>query len=357
MFPLQSFPESKFSFGLKRLCFLLIIPLLVLSSCNNGEKLPYVSNIKISLQTRRLDVDLAQLDTNRLSMGLQQLKQKYPDFLDFYLDTLMGFGIHSNYVDTNQAIVHGLKNFLTQHDYRGLFDTVAKHFPDTKEVDEQITKGYQYMKYYFPDFQVPKIIYLVSGLNNWAAFTVGNNIMGIGLDMFLGDQYPFYRSVGLPDYMDTHLRPSYIPVAVFSATYQDMHPFVNEGRTLLDMMIQKGKQQYFLSKVLPFVDDTTRLGYTGRQLEWCNKSEAQVYNFFVRENLFYETNWEKVLRYVNDAPSATGMPAESPGNIGSWEGLQIVKAYMGKHPKTTMDELFKDSDAEQFLLASGYRPK
>src|SRR6185312_3372915 len=105
---LPSFRGVRFSVDLKRFCFLLVFPLSILNGCNNGEKLPDVSNIKISLQTRRLDQDLAKLDTNKLSAGLQQLKQKYPDFLDFYFDTLMGFGIHSNYVDTNQAIVHGL---------------------------------------------------------------------------------------------------------------------------------------------------------------------------------------------------------------------------------------------------------
>jgi hypothetical protein len=330
---------------------------IVLNGCKSGEQQPDVSGIKIDMKTQRLDRDLAAIDTNHIGAGLQQLKTKYPDFLNFYLDTLMGFEIRGNYVDTAPGIKLGLKAFLTHKDYRGVFDTVMLHFPDTKKTDEALVKGFQYMKYYFPQYKVPQVIYLVSGLNNWGAFTYGDNTVGIGLDMFLGKEYPFYRSVGLPDYMNTHLRPAYMPVAAFSAIYTGMHPIVMDNRTLLDMMIQKGKEQYFINKVLPFVDDTTQLGYTQKQLEWCGQNEAMVYNFFIRENLLFATELGRVARYINDGPNSTGMPPESPGNIGSWLGLRIVMAYMQQHPGTTMEQLFAETDPQQFLAASKYKPK
>src|SRR5690606_11014322 len=95
------------------------ITLLILSalpfaffSCSNNNT-PDVSNITVDIESSRLDKDLYALDTNNLGSGLAALQSKYPGFLNFYLDTLMGFGINGNYNDSNPAIQKGLKTFLT----------------------------------------------------------------------------------------------------------------------------------------------------------------------------------------------------------------------------------------------------
>jgi hypothetical protein len=337
---------------------LLITFMVIGAGCGNADKAPDVSNVKLTLQSQRLDKDLAALDTNNLGLGLQQLKSKYPDFLDFYLDTLMGFSISGNYDNEHPAIQKGLKVFLTHKQYRAVFDTVAMHFPDTKQLDGKLESAFRYMKHYYPRFKEPKVIYIVSGLNNWAAFTVGNEIMGVGLDMFLGGGYPFYKSVGLPDYMTNKLSPDYMQVAVMQAIYENMIPFRPEGSNLLEMLIQKGKEMYFIKKMLPDVPEAVRFGYTETQLEWCKQNEALVYNFFIQGNLLYEKDWQKILRYVNDGPTSAGMPSESPGNIGSWLGLQIVDAYMKNHPGMPLDKLtWEQIDAQQFLQSSGSKPR
>ena len=330
---------------------------LVLPGCTEDEKAPDVSGIKVDLKTYRFDRDLAAIDTNNIAEGLQQLERKYPDFLNFFLDTLMGFNIQRNFTAENPVIKVGLHAYLSHKDYRGMFDTVARHYPDTKDIDEQLTSGFQYLKHYIPSTKEPKIIYMVSWLNNWAAITY-ENIVGIGLDMFLGPEYPYYRSKGIPDFMNLQLKKEYIPVAVFRSIYQDKVPFMMDNRTLLDMMIQRGKELYFLDKVLPFVPEHVRYAYTPGQLEWCRNNETEVYNFFIQQKMLYDNNWQKILRYVSDGPTSAGMPGESPGNVGSWIGLRIVQAYMAENPKVTLEQLMaKNMDAQRFLLESKYKPK
>jgi hypothetical protein len=130
-----------------------------------------------------------------------------------------------------------------------------------------------------------------------------------------------------------------------------------EERTLLDMMIQRGKEQYFLSKMLPEVADTLRFGYSKKQLEWCRNSEAEIYNFFITKNLLYDTHLQQTARYITDGPTSTGMPPQSPGNVGTWLGYQIVKAYVGQHPDMKMDALFAQDNAQQILQESKYKPR
>lgn len=342
----------------KSIILLIILSLpFTLLSCG-GDGAPDVSNITVELESQRLDKDLYALDTNQLGAGLTALRSKYPGFLNFYLDTIMGFGINNSYSDSSPGVQKGLKTFLTHRDYRGVFDTVLARYPDETQINANLKKGFQYVKHYFPKYEEPRIIYLVSGLNNYGALTYGEDILGIGLDMFLGADYPYYKSVGIPEYFSRQLNENYIPVAVMRTVYRQDHPFVVDGKVLLDMMIQSGKEMYFLGKVLPYTEEHVRLAYSKEQLQWCEENEAMIYDFFVRKELLYENNLQKVIRYVMDGPGATGMPAESPGNIGAWVGLQIVEAYMKEHPDMTLQQLAETPiDAQRFLLESKYKPR
>jgi hypothetical protein len=334
-------------------------------SCNNtSEKAPDVSAQKITLNTYRFDKDLYAIDTNHVSDGLKVLAEQYPDFLNFYLDTIIGYGIHGNYTDTAGPIRKGLRVFLTYKDYVGLEDSIKKHYPDTKQAEELLIEGFKYMKHYFPSYTVPKIMFVNLGLNRLPAFTIDTTILGISLDMFLGAQYPFYRSVGIPDYMGAHMQPSYLPVAAFNVIYSYNHPFVSNDRTLLDMMLQRGKEQYFLHKILPNTPDSVLFGFTQQQLNWCSTNEAIIYNFFIHQNLLYSKEAHNILPYINDGPFAKGLePASAnakitPGNIGTWLGYKIVSAYMQQHNSMTLPELLNTPvDAAKMLDEAKYRPK
>lgn len=341
--------------------FLLLISL---GSCNSVNEIPDVSNIKVPLKTSRFDLDLYAIDTNHIAAGLQKLFIKYPDFLNYYLDTVREYGIHGNYNDTVKGIREDLRLDLTYKDFVNLEDTIKKYYPENKDIDLELTNGFRYIKYYLPDAIVPKIIYLNMGLSNWATFPVDNNTLCVGLDMFLGDRFPYYKSIGVPEYMLSRRRKSYLPVSVFSTLYKTVHPFNPNDRTLLDLMLQRGREQYFLHKILPHLPDTVLFGFTQTQLNWCRQNEGLVYNFFIHQNLLYNKNGSSILPYVNDGPIAKGLEAPddsvkyTPGNIGSWLGYKMVSAYMSQYPKTSLSELLNNHyDPPRFLDSAKYRPK
>ena len=254
--------------------------LLLCNACHsNDENLPNVSKVNITIQSSRLDKDLRALDTNKLAEGLIELQKRYPTFLNFYLDTLMGFSVHQQFTNDNKAISEGVHSFLTYKDYKALFDTVAIHYPTTNDVEAELGKGFQYLSHYYPAYKIPQIVYFISGLQNWGVVSY-EGVLGIGLDMFLGEKYPFYAAVGQPAYMYINFRKESIAPSVFHTIYNDFHPFEDEEKTLLEMMIQKGKQQYFVEKMLPFTKLEDRIGYTSAQVKWCNENEAMIYNFF-----------------------------------------------------------------------------
>ena len=333
-------------------------------SCGNSNNIPDVSKINVSLQTYRFDKDLYAIDTNHIADGLKRLQIKYPDFLNYYLDTLREFNIHCNFNDTVTGIKEYLKLVLTFKDYVNLQDTIIKYYPGNKDVDKELTDGFRFVKYYFPDASVPRIMYLNLGLSKWAAFPVDKNTFCVCLDMFLGDQFPFYKSIAVPDYMLTHFRKTSIPVEVFRAYYLASHPFEPDDKTLLDLMIQRGKEQYFLHKILPRTPDSVLFGLKQIQLDWCSHNEAYIYNFFIHQNLLYNKESHNIMPYVNEGPFAKGLESPdapvkyTPGNIGMWLGYKIVCAYMEQNPKTSLGALVSQNiDPSKFLDAAKYRPK
>ncbi|HNL38162.1 MAG TPA: hypothetical protein PKH43_03490, partial [Saprospiraceae bacterium] len=77
----------------------------------------------------------------------------------------------------------------------------------------------------------------------------------------------------------------------------------------------------------------------------------------LEQNLLYSSdvnNWRKL---VTPSPNAPILFQEAPGEVGSWMGWQIVKAYMRRHPQTTLTQLLGMSDSQQFLEQAKYKPK
>lgn len=345
--------------------FILAAGSLFLTGCEgNKEKTPDTSGIQLTLETHRFDLDLYAIDTNNIGAGLTRLRTKYPDFLDYFLDTLMAYGINGNYSDTVTGIREGLKPFLAFKDYKDLEDNIRKQYPDTKEIDETLTQAFKLQKHYFPAYRVPRIMYMNMGLSNWAAFPVDSNTHCIGLDMFLGDDFPFYPSLGHPRYLRLHRRESYIPVAVFSSIFREAMPLQTQEKNLLELMLHRGKEQYYLHKILPNLPDSVLFGFPEKQMKWCESNEAFTYNFFVKNELLFSREAQNIMPYITDGPFARGMePSGSannitPGNIGTWLGYKMIVAWMEQHPNVTLPELLRTQfNPESFLAEAKYKPR
>jgi hypothetical protein len=95
---------------------------------------------------------------------------------------------------------------------------------------------------------------------------------------------------------------------------------------------------------------------SAQQWDWLVDNEKEIFSFFLQESLFYDSNWQKIRKYVEYSPNSPGMPIEAPGRTGAWLGWQIVKALMKKNPSLTLTEMIQRVDAKQFLTDSGYKP-
>lgn len=312
-----------------------------------------VSKENIHVKSIRFDRALYACDTNQLVASVDQLGQTYPDFCSVFFNHLTGMRV-SNNDDTFYA---SLKHFLTYKDLKGLMDTVNKKFPDTKKTDAALEDLFKHIHHYYPTQTYQQVYYFISGLQKWKAITI-DTLVGVGLDMFLGRDYPFYASVQIPEYQTESMEARFIPVFVSKVIYEKMHPIENENKSLLDLMLQNGRELLFSEYMLPEMKEEEMIGFTPEQWKWCEDNEELIWNFFVKKNLLYSTQWQQIMPLVNEGPTTGGMPPESPGNIGSWVGWKIVKAYWKEHPEKTLQEILAMTISPQKMLEdSKYNPK
>jgi hypothetical protein len=330
----------------------LLVSFAFLTACGHDDDIPRpdISNVKINFKLDRFEQDIFALDTTQLQMGMQGLLGKYPMMLPLFCNEI----IHDQ-SNPNETPREALAAFLSTPQIRHLYDTVQQVYGDLSWLEKDLTRMFRYYKYYYPEKPTPQVITMISEYAT-DAFTAGDSLCGIGLDLFLGETYPGYDPDVFPFFMRRQFTKDNIQVRLAKAVAQnsaDGPP----GQRLLDIMLHNGKELYLLDCILPEVPDSLKMGYTRIQMEGCYANESEVWARLLSEKLLYSTEFDKIRKLVTPSPNAPAVFQEAPGEIANWIGLRIVKAYMKRYPKTTMQELFHMTDAQKFLEMAKYKPK
>lgn len=344
---------------MKRLLFLWIV--IILAGCS-GKSGPDVSGIKVRLDVVRFERDLFAIGTTDIPSGLKELYARHPGFGPFFTEQILGIPKD----DRSDMARDAFRRFLS--DYRGIFDVSRTRFEDVSGIREQLLESMRHIRYYFPAYPVPERLYTFIGpLDAYAEGRTGGygdiisqEGLGTGLQLHLGADDPVYHtSQGLqlyPEYISRRFTPEMIAVNCTKNMIDDLFPGLPGDRTLLDIMIDKGKRMYLLDLFMPETPDTLKTGYTARQLEGAEENEAMIWNFFLQNELLYVSDPARIRDFIGDGPMTIELGEGSPGHISLFTGRQIIRAYMQKFPDTRPEDLLK-LDAKRILEASGYRPR
>ncbi len=335
--------------------YLFFFICLAALSCNN-KKLPDISKIKLSIPIERFDQELNKVNPDSISAKAPDLKKKYTWFYDDYMTRMISAG---NTDDT--VYYNNLRTILENKDYHELSSTVARTFPDLKKQQLELDQAFRYIRYYYPTQKLPRLISFISG---FAVQTpIGNDYIGIGLDMFLGKNgdrfYPALRQ-SIPHYISRRFNPENISSRVIEAFIrEEMFPENDADRSLLSKMVYNGKILYLMDAVLPEISDTLKIGYTSDQLQWCKEYEAGIWAYFLENELLFNTDYLVIQKYLAEAPFTPGIGENSSSapKLGVWTGWQIVKQYMEKNPDISLQQLMIEKDAQKILARSKYKPR
>jgi hypothetical protein len=181
--------------------------------------------------------------------------------------------------------------------------------------------------------------------------------LGIGLEMYLGSNYKPYTLMEIPVYKQRLMRKEFIVVDALQSWITTEFEKEEDYSSLLSQMLYKGKVIYTIENLLPNIEDTIKFGYSDAQLKWCINNEQKIWAHFIEKKLLFAALRGDSYKYINEGPFTAGFPRESPGKMGVWIGYQIIKNYMDKQPKITLQQLFDNHNAQQILTFSKYKPK
>jgi hypothetical protein len=274
-------------------------------NCNKNKKKPSLAGIDVKLDIQRFEKDFFAGDNNNPAAAFTFLKKKYPDFFQFYLNEIMGFG---NIAEDSTPVIINCSVYKNDKYVKEVADTVLKIFSDFSKYENELAEAFHYFKYYFPQKNIPQII-TFTGNFGWSSVSYDTTILGIGIDMYLGAEYKFYPSV-YPQFMYEKFKPEYMAanaMNVASTMFFDIEPRDN---TLLGGIISAGAKLYFLDLVLPDAEDYLKINYNPNDIEWCRKNETEIWTFFVKKDILYKGDLKDIKKFLQLAPNTSGMPVE-----------------------------------------------
>lgn len=315
--------------------FILLMIIVTVISCKKDTNLENdIAKINLDAHIERFDLLFAKIDAE----SLPNLKQAYPFmFSEKYQDS---FWIEKA-SDSLQKMLH--------HE-------VEKTFSDFNTIELEIESLFNHLKYYFPEFQTPRIITATSDVDYRNRVIVTDTITILALDNYLGSNHEFYQNI--PKYIREDLKKEQIVVDL-AGEYAKIHSFQPVNKTFLDEMIFFGKQLYFKDVIIPFKTEAERIGYTKAQLDWAMANESYIWRYFVERELLFSTDQKLASRFLTPAPFSKfyleDIDAESPGRLGQYIGWQIVKAYMQQNDVSLNEMLAKS--AEEIFNNSKFKPR
>ncbi|HWH62699.1 MAG TPA: hypothetical protein VNS50_05475 [Ginsengibacter sp.] len=334
-------------------------------SCRNNKNTPDVSGIKINLETKRYEQDFFSIDTINIAASMTSLLQKYPKFTPDFVENILGLDMDSLLIPGN-AQDNAIRLFI--HDYKFVKDSSDLLYKDFGNETSNIKKALQFVKYYFPQYPVPKSVITFIGpinANFETSFGTQGDIItsegfGIGLQLHMGKNFSLYKSMEgqeqYPDYLANNFDAAHITANCMRNIIDDLYPDKTNGKPLIEQMVEKGKRIYLLTKFLPNTPEYICFGYTEKQLKDSYVNEAVIWDFFLNNDLLNNSEQSIIKNYIGESPKTQELGEDSPGNIGTFSGLQIVKKYLEKFPETTLPQLMK-TDANEIYTKTKYKPR
>jgi len=325
----------------------------VLAGCD-ADRLKEVdlSGVKMEPVTiLRLEKDIYATPPDSFAAASKKFREKYHSFYNSFIFNIVNHG------EERDSVYKALKLFVTDKDMMEVHSMVKEVYTDAEieKLQNELTKSFTYFKYHFPGAEMPKqYVSFISGFNY--PITTTDTTLGISLDMYLGAQNKYYEMLQWPRYKVRFLSKEYL--VADAMRWWIIHCFdKNEPvNNLLNHMIFHGKIYYALDAALPYTEDSIKIQYTSKQIEYYNQYKKNLWAHFAEKDRLYKNDLKELAPYVAEGPFTTAISKECPPRIATYVGWQIVRAYMNKNPDVTLQQLMEEKDAQKILSKSKFKP-
>ena len=317
---------------MKKYLFLVAFCLFILSCDKKNKVESAVAAIPLKLKVARFD----KIFFETPPQDLEKVKKQFPFFFPPEND--------------NSVWLNKMQDPL----WKELFTEVQKKYGDFEPVKQELETLFKHIKYYFPATKTPKVITIISEMDYKNKAIYADSLVVISLELYLGANHKFYQ---FPNYLKQNFDERQIAPDIVTGFSERQIPPVSD-KNLLSQMIYYGKQLYLKDLLLPDYTDAEKMGYTPKQITWCQENESYMWRYFIDKEMLYSNDQKLISRFINPAPFSKfylEIDNESPGKVGAWIGWQMVRSY-AKNNDVPLVNLLK-TDAKEIFVKSKYKPK
>lgn len=324
--------------------------LCALTACQKGRTY-FPKELTANGERLEANVEIVRFDTDLISKkDVRALYNKYPEFMAVWVEDVLGLPA----ADT-AYLEEAIPEFLNDTLY-GFKQTNAREqemFADVQDLEKELSEAFARIKYLYPETEVPTFYMFVSGFQTPICF--GEDLIGIGADMYLGSDYEYYNRV-VYEYQKQTMRKECIPVDVVSAYLFRTIPYTSDKSRLIDQMMYRGKVMYLTSQIFDRLPGYEVMGWTKEQWDWCVQNEEAIWHLVMDKRDLFKTESLVLTSYLKDGPFTSEISQDAPGRLGIWLGWRIVESFMEHNEAVTMQELMAEPDAQKILELSFYKP-
>ncbi|MDB5263043.1 MAG: hypothetical protein JWQ14_2324 [Adhaeribacter sp.] len=322
----------------------LLFTFLFILSCRQPkcEIDPAIASLDVKVELERLEKPFYGFKNEK---EIEYFLQQHPVFTQEYLQRRQ--------YSSEEELTGSLLKLTREPSLQQFAQETGQRFGDMADVQQDLTNAFKHLRYYYPNFLVPKVNTFVSGLLGPDIF-LSDSLVVIGIDYFAGKKASYRPQQ--PDYVLTRYeKENIVPalVTLISSKYNKTDP----NNTMLAEMVNYGKSYYFTKQMMPCTSDSLIIGYTDQQMADITYNEGKIWAHFIEKSLLFETSHFKVNKYTGERPNVPEISARCPGRIATWVGWQIVKKYMAENPQVTLTQLMAETNAQKIFTQSKYKPK
>ncbi|HUS86087.1 MAG TPA: hypothetical protein VMW32_06885 [Bacteroidales bacterium] len=333
--------------------FMSIVLILIFIPFISCKKNPYRINLKgieYEVAISRLEKELFDGDPGTLSERKNELIEEFGEFIN-----LFGYVINIGDIEDEQWANH-LVSFVTDKTNYEVYNSVIARYPDLSNIEQDLSQAMRHFRYYFPEAEIPAFYSFISGFNN--SIVIGDSILAIGLDRYLGADSKYYPMLGIFNYMAKRMVPEKIISDCMYALANTTWPVEEnqEEDNLLRSMLYEGKLIYFTRCMLPEEADSVLFGFTADQMRFCKNNESHMWEYLIEHDLLFNSDPLLIRKLTGDAPFTSYFSNESPGKAAVWIAFRLIESFMKYNPDISLEGLMVINDYQKILEGARYSP-
>ena len=171
---------------MRKIYAILFLIMLLCVGCEWQLKPSSSDTEDVQVNIERYDrVEALYLTTGDYS-ALQQMNTSYPMQTRMLIEDMLHIGKVDD-PEINTKFLH----FFQDSTLQKLLSDVQRHYADLDDLNSELSVAFTHLKAELPDIEIPSVYAQIGSFDQ--SIVVGNGILGISLDKYLGSDYPFYR--------------------------------------------------------------------------------------------------------------------------------------------------------------------